>query len=60
VLKGKVVYNGTLDVLNKIVKKWSLKGLYKGLKPSCLQGHVDNICIIRNCDGSYELVGKSC
>ncbi len=54
------MYNGTLDVFNRIVEKWSLKGLYKGLRPSCLQGHADNICTIRNCDGSYELVGKSC
>lgn len=54
------MYNGTLDALNRIVEKWSLKGLYKGLGPSCLQGHANNICTTRNCDGSYELVGKSC
>jgi hypothetical protein len=54
------VYNGILDALNKIVEKWSLKGFYKGLGPSCLQDHDNNICATRNCDGSYEPVRILC
>ncbi|CAM6004367.1 unnamed protein product [Sphagnum balticum] len=36
-LKGRVVYKGTLDALRGIAKERGLKGLYRGLGPSCLK-----------------------
>jgi hypothetical protein len=36
-LKGRVVYKGTLDALRGIAKEQGLKGLYRGLGPSCLK-----------------------
>ncbi|CAM6075325.1 unnamed protein product [Sphagnum tenellum] len=36
-LKGRVVYKGTLDALRGIAEERGLKGLYKGLGPSCFK-----------------------
>jgi hypothetical protein len=36
-LKGRVLYKGTLDALRGITKERGLKGLYRGLGPSCLK-----------------------
>ncbi|CAI5965872.1 unnamed protein product [Closterium sp. NIES-64] len=36
-LKGRVVYKGTLDCIQRIVQEQGIQGLYRGLVPSCVK-----------------------
>lgn len=36
-LKGRVVYKGTIDCLQSILREQGVKGLYRGLGPSCIK-----------------------